>query len=101
VDLVFLLGGAWAAPIEFSVAASGGMTPMDRRLRDAAAALAAPKVRTGERNEHLALLARWFYSSARTEEWIAFDSISELPYRRLVLAISKTARCEQMDLFSG
>lgn len=101
VDLVFLLGGLWLEPIEFNIAASGEVTPMDGRLRDIVSALVPPKKRIGEWNDHLALLARWFYSSARTEEWIAFESLDALPYRRLVRAISKTARGEQMDLFAG
>jgi hypothetical protein len=101
VDLRFFLAGAWLDPVEFSVAASGEMTPMDRRLREVAASLSAPKLRASERNDHLSILARWFYTSVRTEEWIPFESLAELPYRKLVRAISRTARCEQMDLFAG
>ncbi len=101
VDLLFLIQGIWAAPIEFSVAASGEMTPMDRRLREAVAGLSVPKLRIAERNDHLSILAKWYYSSARTEEWIGFEALEELPYRRLVRAISKTARGGQMELFAG
>ncbi len=74
VDLLFLLAGAWLEPAEFSVAASGEMTPMDKRLRELAASLTAPKLRMRELNDHLSILARWFYSSARVEEWIPFES---------------------------
>lgn len=101
VKLVFLLGGLWLEPLEFSVAASGSMTPMDRRLRDLTATLETPRKSAREWNDHLSVLARWFYSSARNEEWIAFESLDQLPYRRLVRAISKTARGERLDLFSG
>ena len=44
-----------------------------------------------ERQEHLALLARWYYSGSRDGEWLPFAALSELPYRRLVRAISRTA----------
>lgn len=101
VDLLFLIKGVWAAPVEFHVAASGGMTPMDRRLRELVAGLEVPRTRAAERNDHLSILAKWFYSSARTEEWVGFPSLEELPYRRLVRAISRTARGEQLDLFAG
>lgn len=101
VDLLFLIEGIWAGTVEFNVAASGEMTPMDRRLREAVAGLSVPKLRVVERNDHLSILSRWYYSSARTEEWVGFEAIEDLPYRRLVRAISKTARGGQMELFAG
>lgn len=101
VDLLFLIEGVWTATVEFSIAPSGEMTPMDRRLREAVAGLSVPRVRMAERNDHLSILARWYYSSARTEEWIGFEKLEDLPYRRLVRAISKTARGGQMELFAG
>ena len=44
-----------------------------------------------ERQEYLAILARWYYSSWRDGEWFAFDSLENLPYRKLVHAISRVA----------
>jgi len=91
VELHFLLDGVWLNPVEFSTAATGGeMIPLDRRLRELITELAPARVTLTERAEHLALLAQWFYSSWRDGEWIAFRSRDELPYRRLVRAISKT-----------
>lgn len=101
VDLLFFLAGSWLDPVEFGIAASGEMTPMDRRLRELAGLLAAPKLRINERNEHLSILAGWYYSSLRTEDWIPFDSLAEIPYRKVVRAISRTARGGQMELFAG
>jgi hypothetical protein len=43
------------------------------------------------RQEHLALLARWYYSSWREGEWLAFDAPEKLPFRRLVRLISRVA----------
>jgi hypothetical protein len=45
-----------------------------------------------ERQEYLALLARWFYSSWRDGEWLAIETFENLPYRKLVHAISRVAR---------
>jgi len=48
-----------------------------------------------ERQEHVALLARWYYSSWRDGEWIPFPEIAEMPYRRVVRAISHVASTQQ------
>ena len=45
-----------------------------------------------ERQEYLALLARWYYSSWRDGEWLPIESFDNLPYRKLVHAISRVAR---------
>ena len=49
------------------------------------------KLSVRERQEQLALLARWCYSSWRDGEWLGFDTYDEIPYRRLVHAISRVA----------
>jgi hypothetical protein len=45
-----------------------------------------------QRQESLALLARWYYSSWREGEWLAFDAPEKLPFRRLVRLVSKVAQ---------
>jgi hypothetical protein len=93
VVLRFLLGGVWLPEIRFSVApAAGPMVPLDRRLRELVASLEPPRVTLKERQEHLAVLARWFFSSWRDGDWFSFDARENLPYRRLVRAISAAAR---------
>jgi excinuclease ABC subunit C len=42
--------------------------------------------------EHLSILLRWYGSSWRDGEWIAFDSLDKLPYRKLVNAIGRVAK---------
>lgn len=102
VELFFLLHGAWAGPVEFRVAASGGeMVPLDRRLRDLLPAVQPARLTLRQRGEHLAILARWFYSSWRDAEWIPFAAPDQPPYRRLVRAISKTAAGSQTSLFES
>ena len=48
----------------------------------------------GERQEYLALLSRWFYSTWRDGEWLPFESFDAVPYRKLVNAICRVARRE-------
>lgn len=93
VELRFVLGGAWLPEAGFRVAPSAGeeMVPLDRRLRQLVEGLAAPRITVRERQDHLAILARWYYSSWRDGEWIAFDTLAQLPYRKLVRAISRVA----------
>lgn len=89
VELWFVTGGSLHPARRFRVAPEdGAMRPMDARLRDLAAALAAPAHPSRDRQEHLALLARWFYSSWRDGEWLSFEN-GQPPYRKLVRAISR------------
>ncbi len=93
VTLWFMLGGKWADPVEFPLAAAGShVVPLDHRLREVAASLREPAVPVVERQEHIALLGRWFYSSWRDGEWLAFDRLERLPYRKAVNAIARVAR---------
>ncbi len=92
VELWFVARGVWLAPVRFSTEAAEKSVSMDQRLREAVAGLQEPRPSARERQEHLALLARWRYSSWRDGEWLQFGSFAETPYRRLVRAISKTVR---------
>jgi hypothetical protein len=62
---------------------------MDRRLRDAIAAL---QPEGAPRAEHLAILTRWYSSSWRDGEWIGIDWPSKIPYRKLVNAIARVGK---------
>ena len=89
VRLQFLWKGAWLGARVFELDRTGG--PLDHRLREMVEALEAGAVTLLERQEHLALLARWFYSSRREGEWIGFDDPAAAPWRKLVRAISRVA----------
>jgi hypothetical protein len=91
VGLWFVLQGGWQPVESFYVALADQSLSMDRRLRDIAAALEPTRITVRERQEHLAILARWFYSSWRDGEWVCFDSLHKLPYRKVVGAISRVA----------
>jgi hypothetical protein len=91
VALWFMLQGGWLPVRFFSIALEGQVRSMDSRLRDLVATLHPDRLAFRERQEHLAILARWFYSSWRDGEWVRFDSIDKLPYRKLIGSISRTA----------
>ena len=87
VNLIFFREGVWLQPVPFSVGHMG--SSLDHRLREVIEGLEAPRLAVQERQEHLALLARWFYSSWREGDWIPLDDPARVPYRRIVRAISK------------
>lgn len=94
VLLWFLREGCWLPPVSFSLAAAGDKpASLDTRLRELAASLnTAPRPSLAVRQDHLALLAKWFYSSWRDGEWLTIDRFEALPYRKLVNAIHRVAR---------
>ena len=92
VELWFLVRGAWSPPRLFPLAASAGQpVSMDKRLREVVESIQPARVTTLERQEHLAILAAWYYSGSRDGEWIAFDSLEAVPYRKLVNAVHRVA----------
>ena len=86
VLLWFVCQGVWQRPVQFSLTSS---VSLDSRLRELVASLEPVAVPLSEKQEHLALLARWHYSSWSDGEWIGFHGWDEVPYRRLVRAISR------------
>jgi hypothetical protein len=96
VELWFVRDGDWQAPRRFSFEVREGKpAPMDKALRESVAAVTPSKLTVREREEYLALLARWYYSSWRDGEWLPFASWGEIPYRKLVNAVSRVARQEE------
>jgi len=89
VRLQFLWKGAWLSAQLFELDRVSGS--LDHRLREMVEGLQPGPVTLLDRQEHLALLTRWFYSSRREGEWVGFDDPSVAPWRRLVRAISRVA----------
>lgn len=90
LELWFLLGGAWSPPHPFELRSREGQPiSLDRRLHALVAGAAPPRLGAGERQEHLAILARWYYSSWRDGEWLPFEGLDKVPYRKLVNAIHR------------
>ncbi|HEV3202352.1 MAG TPA: hypothetical protein VGZ73_30860 [Bryobacteraceae bacterium] len=93
VEMWFLRDGNWQEPQRFGFEVQEGKTiSLDRKLRETFAAVAPRKLTVRERQEYLALLARWYYSTWRDGEWIGFDSYDDIPYRKLVHAVSRVAK---------
>ena len=86
VSLWFVCQGVWQEARPFSL--TSGIS-LDARLREVVGSVQPVPVPLAERQEHLALLARWHYSSWSDGEWIGFRSLADVPYRKLVRAISR------------
>jgi excinuclease ABC subunit C len=91
-NLWFVLGGCWQPPVPFATGARDSrIIPLDARLREAVAGLRPSRLPARVRQEHLALLARWYHSSSRQGEWLAFPSPDAVPFRKLVRAVHRAA----------
>jgi hypothetical protein len=86
--------GAWRGCSELSLAiVEGRPGPMDRRLREAVGSIPlSNRVPLKDRQDHLSLLTAWFFSSWREGEWVGFENVETLPYRKLVNAVHRVAK---------
>lgn len=90
ICLWFLLRGWWQQPLLFPVGASSGS--LDHRLREIAESLPVWEGTARERQEHIAILAGWKYSSYCDGEWLGFEDLARLPYRKLVNAVARVGK---------
>jgi excinuclease ABC subunit C len=89
VLLWFVCQGAWQAPVRFPLTS---LVSLDQRLRELVASIQPVTPPLAEKQEHLALLARWHYSTWSDGEWIGFPALDQAPYRKLVRAISRVSQ---------
>ncbi len=89
VLLWFVCQGCWQAPMEFPLTSH---VSLDQRLRELVGSLQPAMAPLAEKQEHLALLARWHYSTWSDGEWIGFHDPAQTPYRKLVRAISRVGQ---------
>jgi excinuclease ABC subunit C len=95
VEMWFVRDGWWQRPERFGFEVQEGKpVSLDRKLREVFARVAPVKLTMRERQEYLALLGRWYYSSWRDGEWLGFENFTDIPYRKLVNAVSRVARRE-------
>jgi len=94
VLLWFVCQGAWQAPVRFTLTAPHftSMVSLDQRLRELVGSIQPVTPPLAEKQEHLALLARWHYSSWSDGEWIGFAGLDQVPYKKLVRAISRVSQ---------
>ena len=87
------LGGVWLPKHTFTLAAADGRpVSLDKRVREVVEGLAPLKVTVAERQDHMAILGRWYYSSWRDGDWIGYQSAAKLSYRRVVGAIHRVSK---------
>ena len=86
VVLWFICQGSWQQPCELALTSQ---VSLDARLKELVAGFQPVAAPLSEKQEHLALLARWHYSSWSDGEWIGFHGLDQVPYRKLVRAISR------------
>jgi len=92
VELWFVREGNWQEPQRFSFEVHEGKPlSLDKKLREACAAVESRKLTVRERQEYLALLSRWYYSTWCDGEWLAIEDWDDPPYRKLVNAVSRVA----------
>lgn len=95
VEMWFVRNGYWQEPRRFSFEVQEGRTvSLDRKLREMFAEMSPRKLSVRERQEYLALLSRWYYSTWRDGEWLGFEDYNDIPYRKLVNAISRVAHLQ-------
>ncbi|HWQ52796.1 MAG TPA: hypothetical protein VN442_03870 [Bryobacteraceae bacterium] len=93
VEMWFVRAGWWLGRRRLSFEVQEGKpVSLDQKLREAFVNTRSPKMTVRERQEYLALVARWFYSSWREGEWIAFEDQEHIPWRKLVHAVSRVAQ---------
>lgn len=88
VELQFMAAGWFQPAVAFPLEGAG--QSMDARLRRLIPAAAKGSV--ADRQDHVSLLASWFYSTWRDGEWIAASSLETLSFRKIVNAIARVAR---------
>jgi excinuclease UvrABC nuclease subunit len=97
VELWLVREGNWLGPHRLSFEVHEGKpVPLDRALREIFAAAEPRRLTVRRRQEYLAILSRWLYSSWRDGEWLDFESYQDIPYRKLVNAVSRVARRHDM-----
>jgi excinuclease ABC subunit C len=91
VTLWVLEAGTWHARVAFPLSAHAAEpVSLDRRLKDVLTALpAVSKTRIRDKQDHIALLTRWYHSSWRDGEWVPYESREKLSFRKLTGAVAR------------
>jgi excinuclease UvrABC nuclease subunit len=92
VELWFLYQGWLQARRRLSLAEDRARpVSLDQRLRETIASIEFRRRSARERAELLGILLRWWGSPWKTGELILFEGLDQVPYRKLVRAIARTA----------
>ena len=97
-DVAFVHAGYWYGLFQLNFEIGEGKPlPLDRRLREMIEAQPWAPTTARERQERLAILARWYYSGWCDGELFLFDDWARAPFRKVVNAISRAARGESRE----
>jgi excinuclease UvrABC nuclease subunit len=100
VALFRITKGMISAPAAFTIeqASSAKSQSMESRLAAAISEIPTDEpASAAELTEHIALLKRWFFRSARMGELFLTDEKGEVPMRRLVRGVSRVYRGEKEE----
>ena len=93
VELWIVREGHWQTQCRLSFEVQEGKPiSLDGKLREMVGGMTFRRLGLRERQEYLALLARWYYASWREGEWAGWETFDSPPYRKIVHAISRVAR---------
>ena len=93
VELSCVRKGHWQGTVRLSFElVEGKPVPLDGKLRELIGSVGECVRPARERQDYLAILARWFYSSWRDGEYCAIESFDNIPFRKLVNAVSRVHR---------
>jgi excinuclease UvrABC nuclease subunit len=100
VVLCEVRGGRLSPPIQFQITQrqqDTGEKPhsMEARIHELLATIPVPTGNAQETMEQLAILKRWYYRTNKTGEILFTDEHGELPWRRIVRAVSRVYRGEK------
>ncbi|HWF46007.1 MAG TPA: UvrB/UvrC motif-containing protein [Bryobacteraceae bacterium] len=89
LSLWLMFDGFWQGQINLEFPEEGERSKsLDREIREKLeTALREPQA-DGRRVEHLAVFARWYFSSWRDGQWFPFRGLDDLNYKKLVRGIS-------------
>jgi excinuclease UvrABC nuclease subunit len=93
VELSFVRGGHWQGMLRLGFElVDGKPVSLDQKIRELIRGVGERVLATRQRQDYLAILSRWFYSSWRDGEFLMIDDFAQVPYRKLVHAVSRVHR---------
>ena len=99
VTLFEVQGGRFSSPIQLAVTQpqEAGSKPhsMEARIQELLATAPVPSGSAQETMEQLAILKRWYYRTSKIGEIFFTDEHGELPWRRIVRAVSRVFKGEK------
>lgn len=99
VVLFEIRGGRFSPPIQLAITQTqetgGKPHSMEARIQELLATMPVPTGSAQETMEQLAILKRWYYRTSKVGEIFFTDERGELPWRRIVRAVSRVYRGEK------